>query len=146
MAEPEELSQESEANGNTTHKSEPEEHIISDSETDRADQDDEATEDKDIFDVVETVDKRYEAVQFLDKKRQQDIFTVAHQNGEKTSQPIPSFLETLDETDLFFLSMSRMTKKLPRLEQSQIKLALSNSVLSTEVSYNNKLADQTEYT
>ncbi|KAJ8936729.1 hypothetical protein NQ318_007089 [Aromia moschata] len=39
----------------------------------------------------------------------------------------------MDETDMFFLSMSRMTKQLPRFEQSKIKLALSNVVLQAEM-------------
>jgi len=52
-----------------------------------------------------------------------------------TSKPT-SVLENLDDTDLFFLSMSKMTKQLPKLEQSQIKLALSNSVLSAEIRCN----------
>lgn len=47
-----------------------------------------------------------------------------------------SVLETLDDTDLFFLSMSKMAKQLPKLKQSQIKLALSNSVLSAEIRCN----------
>lgn len=47
------------------------------------------------------------------------------------------FSETLDDTDLFFLSMSIITKKLPKTEQVQIKLALSNSVLSAELRANN---------
>jgi len=32
--------------------------------------------------------------------------------------------ENLDDMDMFFLSMSRMTKQLPKFEQAQIKLAL----------------------
>lgn len=55
-----------------------------------------------------------------------------------TASNKPSFLETLDDTDLFFLSMSRMTKKLPKAEQAQIKLALSNSVLTAELRANNQ--------
>ncbi|BES89343.1 Hypothetical protein NTJ_02151 [Nesidiocoris tenuis] len=42
-------------------------------------------------------------------------------------------LEGLDDMDLFFLSMARMTKKLPVLEQARIKLELSNLVLSAEI-------------
>lgn len=149
MADPEELSEESEANVNVTYKSEPEEHNISDSESERCDQDDEVAEEKDIFDVVETVDKRYETVNVLHDKNQHEMFgTPAHQNDEQNSQSqaskMPNLLETLDETDLFFLSMSRMAKKLPKLEQSQIKLALSNSVFSAEVRCHN-LSDHTEY-
>lgn len=47
-----------------------------------------------------------------------------------------SILENLDDTDLFFLSIAKMTKQMPKYEQAQIKLALSNSVLSTELSLN----------
>lgn len=39
----------------------------------------------------------------------------------------------LDDTDMFFLSMSRMTKKLPQIDQARIKLDLSNSVLQAEL-------------
>lgn len=139
MAEPEDLSEESEGNENIPHKSEPEDHIHSVSESERCDQDDGAS---DIFDVAETVNNRYETVKLLNITKQQEIFgTAAQHNDEKCSQSqsskIPSLLETMDETDMFFLSMSRMTKKLPKPEQSQIKLALSNSVLSAELRYNN---------
>lgn len=41
--------------------------------------------------------------------------------------------ENMDEIDLFFLSMSRMTKKLPKIEQVKIKLAVSNTVLQAEL-------------
>ncbi|KAL4104285.1 hypothetical protein QTP88_019590 [Uroleucon formosanum] len=54
----------------------------------------------------------------------------------KTTSKSTSALENLDDTDLFFLSMSKMTKLLPKLEQSQIKFALSNSVLSAEIGCN----------
>lgn len=56
-----------------------------------------------------------------------------------------SVLENLDDTDLFFLSMSKMTKQLPKLEQSQIKLALSNSVLSAEIRCNQQSFSSTPY-
>lgn len=45
-------------------------------------------------------------------------------------------LQNMDDTDMFFLSMSNMTKRLPKVEQARIKLALSNSVLSAEVRCN----------
>lgn len=41
--------------------------------------------------------------------------------------------EALDENDMFYLSMSRMTKRLPKLEQAKIKLLLSKSVLEAEI-------------
>lgn len=49
---------------------------------------------------------------------------------------ITNQFENLDDMDMFFLSMSRMTKQLPKFEQAQIKLALSNSVLSAEIRCN----------
>lgn len=66
------------------------------------------------------------------------------QYEEKTIQQnkvhkIPSVLETMDDTDMFFLSMAKMTKKLPKVEQARIKLALSNSVLSAEIKCNEQL-------
>lgn len=54
----------------------------------------------------------------------------------KSNQSKLSFqykFDNLDETDLFFLSMAQMTKKLPKLEQSKIKLTLSNTVLQAEL-------------
>ncbi|PSN31944.1 hypothetical protein C0J52_21413 [Blattella germanica] len=39
----------------------------------------------------------------------------------------------MDDNDMFFLSMAKMTKTLPPLEQAQIKLQLSNSVLETQI-------------
>ncbi|VVC24938.1 MADF domain [Cinara cedri] len=50
------------------------------------------------------------------------------------SKTVP--LQNMDDTDMFFLSMSKMTKQLPKVEQARIKLALSNSVLSAEVKCN----------
>ncbi|KAE9521519.1 hypothetical protein AGLY_018075 [Aphis glycines] len=63
----------------------------------------------------------------------------------KTTSKPTSVLENLDDTDLFFLSMSKMTKQLPKLEQSQIKLALSNSVLSAEIRCNQQSISTTLY-
>ena len=45
-------------------------------------------------------------------------------------------VEELDETDMFYLSMARMSKTLPLLEQAQIKLQLSNSVLQAQIKIN----------
>lgn len=47
-----------------------------------------------------------------------------------------NLFENLDDMDMFFLSMSRMTKQLPKFEQAKIKLALSNLVLSAEIRCN----------
>jgi len=53
--------------------------------------------------------------------------------GDKKIKPEATLFENMDETDLFFLSMSKMTKQLPQVEQAKIKLALSNSVLQAEI-------------
>lgn len=39
----------------------------------------------------------------------------------------------MDETDLFFLSMSKAIKKLPKLEQSKIKLDLHSAISQAEI-------------
>jgi len=39
----------------------------------------------------------------------------------------------MDETHMFFLSMAKMTKKLPSLEQAKIKLKLSQAVLQAQI-------------
>lgn len=67
----------------------------------------------------------------LKKRRFEDESVRSDSGSSKTD-----FLQSLDDTDMFFLSMSKMTKKLPKLEQSRIKLGLSNSVLSAEIKYN----------
>lgn len=46
---------------------------------------------------------------------------------------VPTVFENMDETDIFFLSMSKMIKQLPQVEQAKIKLLLSNSVLQAEI-------------
>lgn len=51
---------------------------------------------------------------------------------------IPSVLEGLDETDMFYLSMSRMTKRLSKLEQAKIKWMLSKAVLEAEIGQEEK--------
>ena len=116
-------------------------------------QDNQAADDKAVFNVTETNQTRYETMKLLHSTTQkQQIDTPAPQMVhilKESSAPrkrpyeegcmhpkaskATSLLETLDETDMFFLSMSRMTKQLPKVEQSQIKLALSNSVLLAEV-------------
>jgi len=106
--------------------------------------------------------ERYEAIKRQKKRKQNDTpaqqlvdilkessSLSTSQNAEKKTQPpvskSTSFLDTLDNTDLFFLNMSRMTKQLPKVEQSQIKLALSNSVLSAEVRSNQQPCSSTSY-
>lgn len=53
---------------------------------------------------------------------------------EKIMKPkLPTVFENMDETDIFFLNMSKMTTPLPPVEQAKIKLLLSNSVLQAEI-------------
>lgn len=55
-------------------------------------------------------------------------------HNEKNIKPNTcSIFQNMDETDLFFLSMSKMTKQLPQVQQAKIKLSLSNSVLQAEI-------------
>lgn len=44
----------------------------------------------------------------------------------------------MDETDMFFLSMSKMTKSLPPIEQAKIKLALSTVVLKAQIKFHER--------
>ncbi|KAK4881185.1 hypothetical protein RN001_004504 [Aquatica leii] len=52
---------------------------------------------------------------------------------QTTGTNISAINNCLDETDMFFLSISQMTKQLPKLVQAQIKLQMSNAVLAAEV-------------
>ncbi|KAJ4441280.1 hypothetical protein ANN_11134 [Periplaneta americana] len=46
--------------------------------------------------------------------------------------------KAMDETDMFFMSMCKMTKKLPPYEQTKIKLTLSNAVLQAQMTVQEK--------
>ncbi|XP_076672095.1 uncharacterized protein LOC143371109 isoform X2 [Andrena cerasifolii] len=140
-------------------------HIDLDTESELGIQDNQAADDEAAFNDAGTIETRYEAMKLLhNKKQKQQIDTPAQQmvhileessavrkrpyeEGSmrpKTSKTT-SLLETLDDTDMFFLSMSRMTKQLPKVEQSQIKLALSNSVLLAEVKCNEQSLPSTPH-
>jgi len=67
----------------------------------------------------------------LKKRRLEEKSVRSDSDSSKTD-----FVKSLDDTDMFFLSMSKMTKQLPKIEQSRIKLGLSNSVLSAEIRAN----------
>ncbi|KAK9736384.1 hypothetical protein QE152_g12537 [Popillia japonica] len=88
--------------------------------------------------VITTSDPLQKPNPNIDSQNERNSHTnqVAESMALTASTKTP-FLETLDDTDLFFLSMSIITKKLPKTEQVQIKLALSNSVLSAELRANN---------
>ncbi|KAL4090111.1 hypothetical protein QTP88_025010 [Uroleucon formosanum] len=158
FAEPENLSEESEA-----------EDLASFSPLNREnEQDSQADQTSDFhsaFKESDILEKRNEPVETLKRfKKQKQHTTPAGQLVElikessalrkrqheekKTHQAAikpDSVLDTLDDTDLFFLSMSRMMKQLPKVEQSQIKLQLSNSVLSAEIRCNQQSFSSTPY-
>jgi len=69
------------------------------------------------------------------KKRRLEEKSVHSRHSDSDSSKT-DFVKSLDDTDMFFLSMSKMTKQLPKIEQSRIKLGLSNSVLSAEIRAN----------
>lgn len=110
-----------------------------------------------MFDDTEITDQRSNAFKLLRNKKQrrstdtpsQQMVQILKENAElrkrkyeekNSIRPLQSrttsILENLDDTDLFFLSMAKMTKQMPKYEQAQIKLALSNSVLSAELRLN----------
>ena len=45
-------------------------------------------------------------------------------------------IKVMDDAEMFFMSMAKMTKTLPALEQAEIKLQLSNSVLQAQIRMN----------
>lgn len=128
-----------ETDNNVLEESEAEEniqgHIHLDIENEQGTQDNQTADVETHFDDTETIEKCYETVQRNKKQKQ-----VKRRYETKCMCPqasiTTSLLKTLDDTDMFFLSMSRMAKQLPKVEQAQIKLALSNSVLSAELKYN----------
>ncbi|KAK4873574.1 hypothetical protein RN001_012934 [Aquatica leii] len=65
--------------------------------------------------------------------KESSAFRKRKYENQTTSTNISSINNSLDETDIFFLSMSRMTKQLPKLVQTRIKLQVSNAVLAAEV-------------
>jgi hypothetical protein len=50
--------------------------------------------------------------------------------AQRESAPIH---EELDETDLFFSSMARIVKKLPRIEQAQLRMQISSLISNAEI-------------
>lgn len=110
-----------------------------------------------LFEDTETTKQRSNFLKLLREKRQkrlsntlsQQMVQILKENVElrkrkykEENSILPlqsnttSNLENLDDADLFFLSMAKMTKQMPKYEQAKIKLALSNSVLSTELRLN----------
>ncbi|XP_050421614.1 transcription factor Adf-1-like [Adelges cooleyi] len=127
-------------------------------------QDDQAVNDEATFsDVEPAVERREHTARHkkqkprTDGQAQQVVELILKENlnlrkrqydGKCVRQEVPktnSQYENLDDTDMFFLSMAKMTKRLPTVEQAQIKLALSNSVLSAEIIYNQQSRPSASY-
>lgn len=50
-----------------------------------------------------------------------------------TAQNKHTCFEDMDETDIFFLSLARMTKQLPKAEQAAVKITVSTAILQAEL-------------
>jgi len=70
---------------------------------------------------------RDSAIQQMVNAMKEKSFLRQRRQAEKTT------VWDMDETDMFFLSMAKMTKKLPSLEQAKIKLQLSQAVLQAQI-------------
>lgn len=154
MAEREDLNEESEAEDIITSQV--------DTEIERDAQDDQDIDFDSTSNEVAGIEKRYTAVKRVKAPKQNttpggQLVEIIKESAalrkrlyeeKKTHQAASkptSVLENLDDTDLFFLSMSKITKQLPKLEQSQLKLSISNSVLSAEIRYNQQSFSTTSY-
>ena len=69
---------------------------------------------------------RDSAIQQIVNVMKENSYLRQRRHEEKT-------IRDMDETDMFFLSMAKMTKKLPSLEQAKIKLQLSQAVLQAQI-------------
>jgi len=154
VAEPEDLTEESEPEDIAPNQV--------DREIERDAQDDQAIDFDSASNEAATIEKHYKVLkrvktqkqnttsagQLIDILKESTALRKRQYEENKTCETASkstSVLENLDDTDLFFLSMSKMTKQLPKLEQSQIKLALSNSVFSAEIRCNQQSFSTTPY-
>ena len=69
---------------------------------------------------------RDSAIQQIVNVMKENSYLRQRRHEEKT-------IRDMDETDMFFLSMAKMTKKLPSLEQAKIKLQLSQAALQAQI-------------
>jgi hypothetical protein len=69
---------------------------------------------------------RDSAIQQIVNVMKENSYLRQRRHEEKT-------IRDMDETDMFFLTMAKMTKKLPSLEQAKIKLQLSQAVLQARI-------------
>lgn len=71
----------------------------------------------------------------IQEQEKNNAFQMHLSKKEHTSQEVNIAMREmrLDETDMFFLSMAKMTKRLPSVDQAKIKLQLSQSVLNAQI-------------
>lgn len=67
------------------------------------------------------------------KTNLKDLHDLMKSSHELRVQKHLSKQQSMDETDLFFLSMSKALKKLPKLDQSKIKLDLHTAISQAEI-------------
>lgn len=67
------------------------------------------------------------------KRNLQDLFDLMRSSSDLRLQKQQSKQHDMDETDLFFLSMSKAVKELPKLDQTKIKLDLHTAISQAEI-------------
>jgi len=75
---------------------------------------------------------RDSAIQQMVNVMKENSYLRQRRHEEKTT------IRDMDETDMFFLSMAKMTNQLPSLEQAIIKLQLSQAVLKAQIALEEK--------
>lgn len=87
---------------------------------------------------MEQVDKRSENddrrhnINIDTSERLSENYSFGKPMYQQIYSPTPAY-DGFDESDMFYLSMSRMAKQLPKIEQAKIKLLLSKSILEAEI-------------
>ncbi|KAK5638999.1 hypothetical protein RI129_011491 [Pyrocoelia pectoralis] len=135
-----------EENTHVTEEPELEEQIATQMEDDQSVLDNADEQNHKMIDE-EDLDKRYDTIKrSKNKKRQKtsntqgpEILQILKENSERIKRKYEentstkNNTESMDDMDMFFLSMSRMTKQLPKIKQAEIKLSVSNMVLRAEL-------------
>lgn len=67
------------------------------------------------------------------KTNLQDLYDLMKSSHDLRVHKHHSKQQDMDETDLFFLSMSKALKKLPKLDQTKIKLDLHTAISQAEI-------------
>jgi hypothetical protein len=84
------------------------------------------------FPTIRKQSRRDSAIQQMVDVMNENSYLRQRRHEEKTT------IRDMDETDIFFLSMTKMIKKLPSLEQAKIKLQLSQAVLQAQIALEEK--------